>query len=162
MNPQLAPLQTLPVDFDGVFRFTNWTDEDFISKWDGKTYTFPALKTVPIIIPTLSPLEIQNVRKKFAKELAEREFSGSKRYKELDAKNKGENMRTFHAAVTYTPNELEPLVQKCLEPLPVAKMEVKDTPKVEIKPKATRRLKSKLSDPNETDESLIRDGQVVA
>jgi hypothetical protein len=60
----------LPSDFDGIFRFTNWTDSDFTAKWDNIEYTFPAKKTTPIVIPNATPVEIQNIRKKFAKELA--------------------------------------------------------------------------------------------
>ena len=44
-------------DFDGVFRFTNATNEDFSALWNNVEYIFPAGKTVPLIIPN------ENVRK---------------------------------------------------------------------------------------------------
>ena len=71
----------LPPDFDGVFRFTNWTKEDFVGIWGSKEYHLPALSTSPMVIPDHSPLEIQHIRKKFAKDLAEREFYKSAKYK---------------------------------------------------------------------------------
>lgn len=149
----------LPPDFDGTFRFTNWTDRDFTAKWGGVEYTFPAMKTTPIIIPTLTPLEVQNVRKKFALELAQREFGNSDTLKAMEAKNQG--VSGFKASVTYALQDLEPLVQKCLEPLEAGRAEVKEIPKPEFTPKATKVLKSKLSG-DETDDSLVGQGKVVA
>ena len=163
MNPQMQ-VQTpvLPPDFDGTFRFTNWTTEDFSAKWDSKVYTFPALKTVPLIILSATPYEIQNIRKKFAKELAEREFFKSKEYQRLDGMNTGDKIKSFQAAVSYTPNVLESYVQKCLEPLPVAQMKVTEESKVQIEPKAIKRVKSKQSG-DDTEESLVESqGTVVA
>lgn len=163
MNPQNAvPFNNvLPADFDGTFRFTNWTDRDFTAKWGGVEYTFPAMKTTPMVILSATPYEIQNIRKKFAKELAEREFFHSKEYNRLDAMNKDDKLRTFHAAVAYTPNNLEVLVTKCLEPLPIAPAPTPVVvPKVEFEPKAMKRVKSVVSgDPQ--DEGLVQ-GNVVA
>jgi hypothetical protein len=161
MNPQQAINNTLPADFDGTFRFTNWTDRDFTAKWGGVEYTFPALKTTPMVILSVTPYELQNIRKKFAKTLAEREFFQSKEHNRLDAMNKSENIRTFAAAVTYTPGNLEVLVQKCLEPLtpaPAPKPVV--VPKVVEEPKTMKRIKSRQSGDNE-DESLTQ-GNVIA
>jgi len=61
---------TLPEDFDGVFRFNNWSNADFVGGWGGKKYIFAAETTSPMVIPEHSPLEIQYIRKKFAKDLA--------------------------------------------------------------------------------------------
>ena len=59
-----TPAQTLPVDFNGVFYFTNPTDTEFEAYWNSVKYTFPAGKTVPLIIPAESPLGVQEIRKK--------------------------------------------------------------------------------------------------
>lgn len=122
----------LPADFDGVFRFTNWTDEDFQARWDSVEYTFPAMKTTPIIIPTASPEQIQNIRKKFARKLAEREFYRSDKLKSLDSMNNpngGQALSTFRNAVTYSPKDLEPFIQRCLEALPAARATTTVVPK---------------------------------
>lgn len=155
MNPnQSSFAKSLPDNFDGVFRFTNWTAADFTSKWGGKEYKFPAYKTTPIVMPNQTPIEIQNIRKKFAKELAEREFFKVEKVTALNKKN--ENV-SFQGAVSYTENDLAPMIQKCLDPLPPGQAEVRDVPKVEIKPKAMKRLKSRESGDDETD-SLVPAG----
>lgn len=162
MNPQMfAPQQILPADFDGTFRFTNWTDRDFTSKWGGKEYIFPALKTTPMIILSATPYEIQNIRKKFAKELAEREFFLSPKYTKLDSMNQNPaRSGGISSAVGYNPGELEPFVQKCLEPLPIGTPMVSDVPKVIVTPKAAHRVKAKVSG-DEQDDTLVQ-GTVVA
>lgn len=112
--------QVLPVDFDGVFRFTNPSKEDFIGEWASKQYLFPAESTVPLIIPEHSPLEIQHIRKKLAKDLAEREFYKSKGYKTMsgqEGKPGNRTMNSIHQAATYTLSDLEPYIQQCLKPL---------------------------------------------
>lgn len=112
----------LPEDFTGVFHFTNWSEEDFTGKWNSVDYVFPALTTSPMIMP-FSPLEIQNIRKKFAKDLAEREYFKSKSYESLrkiEGKD-GERTITFSQARTYSMNELSPFIQKALAPLPISK-----------------------------------------
>lgn len=138
----------LPEDFDGTFRFTNWTDEEFIGKWGGKEYHFPAQFTSPIIIPDHSPLQIQQIRKKFAKDLAEREFYRSKQYEALrTTEGMKENgmvvprLNSIHQAATYSLNELTPFIQRCLEPLPVGKAQVTEAPKVEMEDLISRDAK---------------------
>lgn len=132
----------LPADFDGVFRFTNWTKEDFIGKWGGKEYVFPAETTSPVIIPEHSPLEIQSIRKKFAKDLAEIEFYKSKSYgafKKQERNTDGSpRLNSIHQAGSYTINDLAPFIQKCLEPLPVSKALVRATNTVKLEDKLTR------------------------
>lgn len=113
----------LPPDFDGVFRFTNATSEDFTAKWGNVAYTFPAQKTTPMIIPGATPEEVQHIRKKFAKELAIREFYKSPRFLKLNDTPMG------GTAATYTEDELTRFIQTCLEPLPIAQATVEVLPK---------------------------------
>lgn len=157
----LVPQQVLPADFDGTFRFTNWTDRDFSAKWGGKEYQFKAQSTTPMIILSATPYEIQNIRKKFAKELAEREFFISSKYVTLDAMNQNPaRSGGIASSVGYNPGELEPLVQKCLEPLQAAVATVKDIPKIEIVPKVTKRVRAKISGDDE-DDTLVQ-GTIVS
>lgn len=114
----------LPEDFDGVFRFTNPSEEDFIGYWGGIAYPFPALKTTPMLIRNATPEEVQNIRKKFAKKLAEREYFKSSDAKSKEAGEKLNNMPQFgsiHQAASYSESELTRYIQQCLEPLPTAK-----------------------------------------
>lgn len=132
----------LPADFDGTFRFTNWSDAEFIGIWGKKEYRFPALSTSPMIIPEHSPLEVQHIRRKFATDLGEREFFKSKGYEHL-RRMEGEKidgmlhprLNSMQMAGSYTLNELAPFIQRCLEPLPVARAIVQDvvTPSIEDK-----------------------------
>lgn len=129
----------LPPDFDGIFRFSNPSNEEFIGVWGGKQYLFPAESTVPLVIMEHSPLEIQHIRKKFAKDLAEREFYKSKSYKQKVAQEGTPGDRRFsgiHQAATYTLQDLEPYIQDCLKPLPVSKLV--------SKPAQTRTVEDKL------------------
>lgn len=104
----------LPADFDGTFKFTNFTDEEFTTKWDNISYTFPAKSTIPLIIVNATPLEIQNIRKKFARDLATIEWYKSEKFKMMDAHVPG------GTPALYTEADLKPFVQRCLEPLPKA------------------------------------------
>lgn len=141
--------KVLPPDFDGVFRFTNWTKEDFIGKWGSKEYHFPAQTTSPMIIPEHSPLEIQHIRKKFAKDLAEREFNGSKKYKEYIKQERNPDgsvrLNSIHQAAAYTMADLTPFIQKCLEPLTVAKATVTESQKPKIEDRLTRNEDGELN-----------------
>ncbi len=153
---------TLPEDFDGVFRFTNWSQEDFIGAWGGKKYTFPAETTSPMIIPEHSPLEIQHIRKKFAKDLAEREYFKSPQYEHNRLREgvkdeygmiqpRGQGMS--HAGM-YNLDQLTPFIQRCLEPLVLAKASVAKIEKTPIEETLTRNNKGKLNteaiDPDES------------
>lgn len=115
---------TLPENFTGVFHFTNWSEEEFVGKWGGKQYRFPAESTSPMVIPEHSPLEVQHIRKKFAKDLAEREFYKSQDYGNLlgQERNPDGSPRAsgIHVAGTYSIDQLTPFIQKCLEPLPIS------------------------------------------
>lgn len=115
MPPQ--PAQKLPEDFNGVFYFTNPTDTEFISYWNSVQYTFPASKTVPLIIPDETPLGVQEIRKKFARELATLMFYQSDKYKIREGSAppaSGKNPAIFTEA------DLAPYVQRCIEPMPLA------------------------------------------
>lgn len=132
----------LPKDFDGTFRFTNWTSEDFVAKWGGKEYRFPAGTTSPILIADQTPLEIQQIRKKFAKDLATREFGKSAEYGRLVAQERNSDgtprLNSMQMAGTYDVNVLAPYIQKCLEPLPISRAEVSIAPKEELEDKLSR------------------------
>ncbi len=128
----------LPEDFDGTFRFTNPSKEDFIGTWDGEEYLFPAESTVPMVMPRFSPLEIQHIRKRFAQKLAEREFYKSENYEMLrgaEGTFGNRALSSFQQANSYDIEMLTPYIQKCLEPMKEAKLTAKkmDKPKVEDK-----------------------------
>lgn len=132
----------LPEDFDGVFRFTNPTIEDFVGKWGGKEYRYPAMTTSPMIIPEHSPLEIQNIRKKFAKDLGEREFFKSTQYSKLQAQERNTDgsprLNSIQMAGTYSMNDLTSFIQQCLKPLPVSKALVTEADKEKLEDKLSR------------------------
>lgn len=122
----------LPEDFSGLFYFTNYTEEDFVGVWGGKGYRFPALSTSPMVIPEHSPIEIQNIRKKFAKDLAEREFFKTRKYESLRVREgEKDDMGILHPrahgmehAGTYSMSDLTSFIQKALDPLPISKATV--------------------------------------
>lgn len=133
--------RVLPPNFDGVFRITNPSDEDFIGEWNSKQYLLPAKSTVPLIIPEHSPLEIQHIRKKLARDLAEREFYKSKGYKVLQKQEGTMGNRTLnsiHQAATYTLKDLEPYIKKCLEPLEAAEITARPMAKTPLEEKLKR------------------------
>lgn len=105
-------------EFMGVFHFTNWTDEAFVHLWNNEEYTFPKLSSVPLIMPKEPAENIQEIRKRFAYDLAVREFYKSKEYKRM-AKMGGGLPPTFDEKL------LEPMIEKCLNPLPMSKASVK-------------------------------------
>jgi len=119
----------LPEDFDGVFLFTNFSEEDFIGVWNKKEYVFPAMSRSPMIIPEHSPIEVQQIRKKFAKDLAEREFTKGDQYGRFMAQERTPEgtakLNSIHQAAGYTLDHLAPLIQKCLQPLEIKKATVR-------------------------------------
>lgn len=131
----------LPEGFMGTFYFTNATDEEFIGVWGKKEYHFPAQTTSPMIMPEFSALEIQHIRKKFAKDLGEREFFKTQNYEDYRSQEGTSNNRTMsgiHQAATYNVDkDLAPFILKCLEPLPAAH--------ATISQKVERPLEEKLS-----------------
>lgn len=112
----------LPADFDGVFKFTNASDRDFSAKWNKIEYTFKAMSTSPMVISNATPEEVQHIRKKFAREYAEREFYRSGKFKDLDAKSPA---GSGNSPAPYSETDLEPYIQRCLEPLPEARTTAK-------------------------------------
>jgi len=139
----------LPENFDGTFRFTNWTDEDFVGKWGSKEYRFPAGTTSPIIIFNQTPLEIQQIRKKFAKDLAEREFYKSQGYQKLQNQERNNDgsprLNSIQQAGTYSLDTLSPYIQKCLEPLPVSKATVREVSQEPLENKLSRSESGELN-----------------
>ena len=132
---------TLPENFDGVFRFSNWSGEDFVGKWNSKEYHFPAGTTVPMMMVEHSPLEIQHIRKKFAKDLAEREFYKSKNYKNLADQEGKPGQRTFsgiHQAAAYNLSDLEEYIKKGLQPLAESKLVSKPAERINTEEKLHR------------------------
>lgn len=107
---------------NGILYLTNFTDEDFVTSWDGKEYTFPAGKRTPILIGT--PLDNQEIRKLFAKKLCEREiFLGKDWLKnEKSARKDGE----VHGG-TYQESELAELMAKCLSDAEPGEATMKET-----------------------------------
>lgn len=145
--------RVLPEDFNGVFEFTNWTDEEFIGKWGGKEYRFPPQSRSPMLIPEHSPIEVQNIRKKFAKDLAEREFFKTPKYEVLRLREgvKDElgmvqpRAQGMSHAGQYTLVDLVPFIQKCLEPLPIKKATVTVAPKPNVEENLTRNKHGQLN-----------------
>ncbi len=132
----------LPADFDGVFRFTNPSTEDFVGTWDGFDYIYPAQKTTAMLIKNATPLEVQNIRKKFARELAEREFFKSKKYEQLLKQERNPDgtprLNSIHQSGQYSENELIPYIQKCLTSLPTANPIVQKSEKPAIEDRLSR------------------------
>jgi hypothetical protein len=128
----------LPEDFTGTFYFSNPTAEDFTGVWAGKQYLFPAGTMSAIMIPEHSPLEIQHIRKHFARALAEREFYKSKSYdtyRKQEGTPGNRNLNSIHQAVAYTLKDLEPYIQEYLKPLPVSALLSKPVAKENIEDK---------------------------
>lgn len=146
----MAHESTLPEDFAGVFNFTNWTKEDFVGMWGKKEYHFPANSTSPMIIPEHSPIEIQHIRKKFAKDLAEQEYFRSKEY-EFTRSREGKRNKLgmieasgqgMSHAGTYNLDTLAPFIQRCLEPLAASK--------ATVRVKAENRMEDRISRDDKT------------
>lgn len=132
----------LPVEFDGTFKFTNWTDEEFVGTWGKKSYHFAANSTSPMIIPEHSPLEIQHIRKKFAKDLAEREFYKGEKYNFFLKQERNSDgtarLNSIHQSVAYTIDDLKDGIQKCLKSLEVKRAFVESTQETPLEEKLSR------------------------
>lgn len=132
-------VKMLPENFDGIVRFTNWTDEDFVGKWNSKEYLFKANTTSPLFIAEHSALELLNIVKKFVYDLAVREWGKSqwmkdalKRERNVDGSPRGQGMS---GAATYSIDQLAPMIQKGLYIYPASKVRIQETfrPKLEDK-----------------------------
>lgn len=128
------------IDFDGVFRFTNATDEDFIALWNNKEYLFPAGKTVALVIREETLENIQEIRKKFAYKLAVREFYKGSTYAKMSKMGNG-------LPPTFDEKILEPMIEQCLTPLPIEKLVVKEGKKDNDKNYSSKAM-SKNDNPN--------------
>lgn len=128
MNKLKNEVEEYAEDFDGVFRFTNATDEDFVTPWNNKEYIYPAGKTVPMIIADESLERIQSIRKMFAKRLAEREYFKSKGFSTIKNGTTTSNGGGTMVASSYNEDVLQPWVDDCLKPLEIAKQKVKEMP----------------------------------
>jgi hypothetical protein len=133
---------TLPENFDGTFWFTNPTDEEFVGIWGKKEYHFAPQTTSKMIMPEYTPLEVQHIRKKFAKDLAEREFYKSDKYREFlkVERNPDGTPRAngIQMAATYTLGDLTPFIQKCLEPLEISQVAITEAAIPSVEDKLTR------------------------
>lgn len=114
--------------FDGVFKFTNNSDEEFKFVWNSKEYTFPAKSTCPMIMPGFTLEEVQSIRKKAAYKYAQREFEKSP----VGVKIAKEGAKHFSPA-TYNEQILEEFVQQCLVPMPLASAKTAEIKKVKTK-----------------------------
>ncbi len=138
---------TLPENFDGTFYFTNYSDEDFVGQWGKKQYRYPARTTSKMVIPEHSPLEIQQIRKKFAKDLAEREFYRGERYESL-RRIEGERdpftgmvrptLNSSLHANSYNLEDLTPFIQRALEPLEMGQATVSKAEGIRLEAKISR------------------------
>ncbi len=136
----------LPVDFDGVFRFTNYRETEFKAKWNNVEYTFPPMKTSPMIIPGETPENVQQIRKKFAKEFAIEEWYKTPKFQGMN------NIAPGGTPSLYTDSDLAPFIQKCLEPLPTGTVTAK------VLPKDNEAAYSRGTRILNKDESLLKEG----
>lgn len=114
-------------EFDGVFKFSNASKEDFKAVWNNVEYTFLAETRSPMIIPNEPAENIQTIRKRFALKYAQREFDKSAQGKAIYK----EGTKHFSPA-TYDPRLLEPYIQQCLSPLPMVAAKVTKIPKKKV------------------------------
>lgn len=112
-------------EFTGTFHFTNPTEIERKYLWNNKEYTFPAKSTVPLIIMG-EPLEnIQEIRKRFAYRMAEERFYEGEKPTVGESYDKLKKMGNG-LPPTFNPEILEPWIEECLKPLPIAKAKVKE------------------------------------
>lgn len=142
---------TLPPNFTGVFHFTNsWDEEEFVGKWGNKEYHFPSHSTSPMIIPEHSPLEIQHIRKKFAKDWAEQDFfKYHPKYGRLMRQEKNDDgtprLNSIQQAGTYTIDDLAEGIQKCLNPLEIKEAFISKVEEIPMEDKLSRNADGELN-----------------
>lgn len=110
---------SLSDEFDGVFRFSNNSDEPATFLWNGREYIFAPHTRSPMIIPNESLENIQAIRKKWAYKWAEREWYKGEQYNKMKEQGQGK-------PPIRQDKDLEPLIQMCLEPLPIVRAEIKE------------------------------------
>lgn len=122
-------------DFSGVFYFTNPTNKERRKLWNNKEYIFPPESRVPLIIASETLDNIQEIRKRFAKDLAlERLYEGEPVkdrqgnvvFDYNKAKGLGNGMPP-----TFDEKILEPFIEECLKPLPIKRGSVKQGKKID-------------------------------
>jgi hypothetical protein len=138
----------LPKDYTGTLHFTNFSEEEFQAKWNNVVYSFPPKSTVPLFIPTASPIETFNIRTMFAKQLADREFRKSKKAGELTKRNEG--VHSISAALSYTENELDVYIKKCLDPLPITEVKTET-----VEPEGKKRPQARVAKMINNEDSLV-------
>ena len=138
MNKFKNEVEEYGADFDGVFRFTNNDDEDFVTLWNNKEYIYPAGKTVPMIIANESLENIQQIRKYFAQRLAEKRYYKTKNFKEIRNGIKDKDMGRNVLPSSYDEKALQPFIDDCLKPLPEGKAKVVNLPAEELITKASK------------------------
>lgn len=160
----------LPENFDGIVRFTNWSDEDFVGRYNSKDYEFKANTTSPLFNVDLtgadgqtklaSPLELINITKKFALDLAIREWGKSqwtkdnlKRERNTDGSPRFQGMQ---GAATYSIDQLAPLIQKGLYIYPQSKAKVQEV----IRPKLEDKLS--MNEKGKKNSKAVEDGASMA
>lgn len=119
---EISTVPALSSEFDGVFRFTNATDEDFKVMWNNKEYTFLAKTTSPMIIANETLENIQSIRKKWAYKLATREFYKGKEYMKMSQMGNG-------LPPIFDEKVLQPWINECLKPLAPGRVQVQELPK---------------------------------
>lgn len=139
----------LPEGFTGTFYFTNPTDEEFVGVWGKKEYHFPAQTTSPMIMPEYTPLEVQNIRKKFAQDLGTMQYYKSPGYAALKKQERNDDgtprLNSIHQAGTYSTDDLASFIQKCLEPLPVSKAVITEAAIPNIEDKLSKNEEGELN-----------------
>lgn len=125
---------------NGVFHFSNNSDEDFIFLWNNKEYNFLKKTCSPMVIQGATPEEVQTIRKRAAYKWAEREWYKGSEYKKMAKMGGG-------LPPTRDDKTLEPLVQMCLNPLPIQKAEVKEGKKDKRVMKASKTIAEGAFDP---------------
>lgn len=136
-------------EFSGVFMFTNPTNKERKYLWNNKEYSFPPESTVPLIIPSESLENIQEIRKRFAYRMAEERWYESDEYKKM--KEMGNGMPP-----TFDPKILEPMIQECLKPLAIKKVGIKQGKKLDddLNYKATKAMA-----PNESPQQIFSEDE---
>lgn len=138
-------------EFDGIFRFTNNSDEEFKVLWNNVEYTFAPKSRSPIIIPNETAENIQAIRKKWAYKWAMREYMKSEEYNRLN------NLPNTRGGIDE--KSLEPYIQMCLDPLPIVKADVETKPRKVVQGKATKAVSDSES-LNEAFKEETREGAV--
>lgn len=150
--------------FDGRFFLTNPFDFDYTCRWDGVNYEFKAMTTSPLLIETATPLQTQQIRRKFAKDLAKEAYMRSAEFSKLSAIEKQTRAMGIPSYVDRDDdpnNVLAPYIQKCLEPLPVVPVKVERTVKKEkplaLDPKTGKPVITLMTHEEQDNRSLVEE-----